>query len=145
MKKKITVSAKDKKDWITFTKQINNVSIKKSDILTKNTRFQKTPKLDLHGYSLEKANQEVKRFILETFNNGYKKIMIVTGKGSRSKSYDNPYLSEKLSILKYSVPEYINSEENLLNKISNMKKASFEDGGEGAFYIFFKSIRKIIK
>ena len=144
MKKKITVSAKDKKDWITFTKQINNVSIKKSDILTKNTRFQKTPKLDLHGYSLEKANQEVKRFILETFNNGYKKIMIVTGKGSRSKSYDNPYISENLSVLKNSIPEYIKNDENLNSIINKIAQTERKDGGEGAINIYLKD-KKITK
>ena len=63
----------------------------------------------------------------------------MTGKGSRSKSYDNPYLSEKLSVLKYAVPECINNDENLINKISKISQADLKDGGEGAIYIFLKN------
>jgi len=70
---------------------------------------------------------------------GYKKILVVTGKGSRSRSYDNPYLSEKLSVLKYAVPEYINNDENLINKIRKISQADLKDGGEGAIYIFLKN------
>ena len=85
------------------------------------------------------ANKTVKKFIIESFNNGYKKLLIVTGKGGRSKSRANPYLSEKLSVLKYSVPEYINNDENLINKIRKISQADLKDGGEGAIYIFLKN------
>jgi DNA-nicking Smr family endonuclease len=87
----------------------------------------------------------VKKFINESFNRGYKKLLIVTGKGLRSKSYDNPYVSEKLSVLKYSVPEFIKNDENLNNKISRISKAEIKDGGEGAIYIFLKNNKKITK
>ena len=121
-----------------FTKQIGDISPKKVDLLEQNTEINKVRKLDLHGFSLMQANKIVKKFIIKSFDHGYKKLLIVTGKGSRSKSYDNPYLSEKLSVLKYSVPEYINNDENLINKISKISKADLKDGGEGAFYIFLK-------
>ena len=121
-----------------FTKQIDDIRPKKIDLLKKNTEINKVRKLDLHGFSLIEANKIVKKFIIESFDHGYKKLLIVTGKGSRSKSYDNPYLSEKLSVLKYSVPEYINNDENLINKISKISKADLKDRGEGAFYIFLK-------
>ena len=80
----------------------------------------------------------MKKFITDSFNNGYKKLLIVTGKGSRSKSHENPYFSEKLSVLKYSVPEYISNDEDLTNKISKISTADLNDGGEGAIYIFLK-------
>ena len=121
-----------------FTKQIGDISPKRTDLLKQITVTNKVRKLDLHGFSLIQANKIVKNFIIESFDRGCKKILIVTGKGSRSKSYDNPYLSEKLSVLKYSVPEYINNDENLINKISKISKADLKDGGEGAFYIFLK-------
>ena len=138
MKKKYVASSQDKKDWIAFTKQMDDVKIKESDLLEKHTEINKFQKLDLHGSSLIEANKIVRKFIIKSFNNGYKKLLIVTGKGSRSKSHENPYVSEKLSVLKYSVPEYINNNENLINKISKISKADLKDGGEGAIYIFFK-------
>ena len=121
-----------------FTKQIGDISPKKADLLKQTTATNKVRKLDLHGFSLIEANKKVKKFIIESFNNGYKKLLIVTGKGARSKSHENPYISEKLSVLKYSVPEYINNDENLINKISKISTADLNDGGEGAIYIFLK-------
>ena len=138
MKKKSIVSSKDKKDWITFTKQISNISPKSSDLPKQNITSNKIRKLDLHGFSLEEANNLVKKFIIDSFNNGFKKLLIITGKGSRSKSFNNPYLSKKYSVLKYSIPDYINNNESLINKISKISKASLREGGEGAFYIFLK-------
>ena len=145
MKKKNILSRKDEKDWIDFIKSTENISDKEGFFEVKNNRINKLRKLDLHGYSLNSANKEVKEFINESFNIGCKKILIVTGKGSRSKSHENPYVSEKLSVLKYSVPEYINNNENLINKISKISEADIRDGGEGAIYIFLKSNKKFTK
>ena len=145
MKKKYFVTSKDKKDWTTFTKQMGNISIKESEFLERNFEINKIKKLDLHGASLIEANKIVKKFIIESFNNGYKKLLVVTGKGLRSKSRYNPYLSEKLSVLKYSVPTYIKNDENLNQKISRISKADLKDGGEGAIYIFLKNNKKFIE
>ena len=142
MKKKSTVSSKDKKEWIDFTKQIGNIHPKEADFSQTNTRINKVRKLDLHGYSISEANKIVKKFIVESFDCGYKKLLIVTGKGSRSKFYDNPYVSEKLSVLRYSVPEFIKNDENLDNKINRISTADIKDGGEGAIYIFLKNNKK---
>ena len=100
-------------------------------------------KLDLHGFSLIEANQIVKNFIINSFNSGYKKLLIVTGKGLRSKSHENPYLSEKLSVLRNSVPEYIKNDENLANKITSISTADIKDGGEGAIYVFLKNNKNL--
>ena len=142
MKKKNFLTSKDKEDWIAFTESMENVSPKESDFLKSNININKVKKLDLHGCSLNEANKIVKKFIITSFNEGYKKLLVITGKGSRSKSYDNPYLSEKLSVLKYSVPEYIKNEENLNNKINRITNADLKDGGEGAIYIFLKNKNK---
>lgn len=138
MKKKHSVSKKDKKDWLEFTDKIGNLHPKDVDEKTQNSNKNKTKKLDLHGYSLEEANDLVQKFIISSFNNGYKKIIIVTGKGLRSTSYQDPYTSEKLSILRHSVPEFINNNEKLSNKIIKISNADIRDGGEGAIYIFLK-------
>ena len=144
MKKKYVASTKDKKDWTDFTKHIGNISPKEDDILKANIEINKIRKLDLHGFSLSQSNKIVKKFIIESFNRGYKKLLIVTGKGLRSKSYSNTYVSEKLSVLRYSVPEFIKNDENLNNKIIKTSKAVIKDGGEGAFYIFLKNNKKFI-
>ena len=142
MKKKHFVTPKDKKDWDVFTKQIGDISPKESDLLKENIEINKVKKLDLHGSSLIEANKIVKKFIIESFNNGYKKLLVVTGKGLRSKSYNNPYVSEKLNVLRYSVPEFIKNDENLNNKISRIAQANIKDGGEGAIYILLKNKNK---
>ena len=143
MKKKVILSEKDKKDWINFTKEIGNIKNKDIDLFKNTKILRKIPKLDLHGLSLQKANEEVNKFINKSFFSGYRKILIITGKGTRSKARNNPYISEELNMIRYSVPEYINSNESLYKKISKITKADLKDGGEGAIYIFLKNTTKI--
>ena len=143
VKKKNFISSKDKKDWLAFTKQMGNIKAKESDLLKENIKLNDVKKLDLHEFSLNEANEKVKNFIINSFNSGYKKILIVTGKGLRSKSHENPYVSEKLSVLRYSVPEYIKNDENLTNKINSISTADIKDGGEGAINIFLKNNKNL--
>ena len=142
MKKKYVATFKDKKDWINFTRQIDNIRPKEADLSQENIQINKVPKLDLHGFSLEESNKKVKKFIIESSNRGYKKLLVITGKGLRSKSYSNPYISEKLNVLRNSVPEFIKDDEDLRNKISKVLEADIRDGGEGAIYIFLKNNKK---
>ena len=142
MKKKYPATPKDKKDWIAFTKRLENIYDKDNDFIKQNTTVNKIRRLDLHGLSLNQANKIVKKFIIESFENGYKKLLIITGKGLRSKVHRNPYLSEQMSVLKHSVPEFIKNDESLNNKISRISKADIIDGGEGAIYIFLKDNKK---
>ncbi len=137
MKKKTFATAKDKKDWVNFIQEIGKLHDKDKDDSQLNNRLNKVQKLDLHGFSLVKANKEVEKFINESFEIGYKKLLIITGKGSRKKVHENPYLSEKMNVLKHSVPDFINNSD-LLNKIKTISKADKKHGGDGAFYIFLK-------
>ena len=143
MKKKYTVTSKDKKDWIDFTKRLENIFDKDTNFIKQNTSVNKIGKLDLHGLSLNQANKIVKKFIIESFEKGYKKILIITGKGLKSKVHKNPYLSEQMNILKYSVPEFIKNDGDLFDKISKISRADLKDGGDGAFYIFLKSKKNL--
>ena len=145
MKKKYSASTKDKKDWVNFTKEMGNIAPKESDLFKQDIKSTKIRKLDLHGSSLNEANKIVKKFILESFEDGCKKILIVTGKGLRSKSYDNPYVSDKLSVMKYSVPEFIKNDENLNSKISKISEAPIKDGGKGAISVFLKNNEKFTR
>ena len=136
MKKKLT--DKDKKDWEDFTSGNEKVFIKDSS-LNNLTNKKVSSFIDLHGYSLENANKTVEKLINSSYKEGVKKITVVTGKGKRSKVEDNPYLSKELSILKNSVPEFIQSNQNLMKKIKKISGANIDDGSSGAFYIYLKS------
>jgi len=144
VKKKYSVSSKDKKDWVDFTKKMDGIFVKEDDSLQENREKNKIRRLDLHGYSLEDANRVVKKFITESFDKNYRKLLIVTGKGLRSKSYDNPYISKDLNILRNSIPEYIKNDENLNSIINKIAQAERKDGGEGAINIYLKD-KKITK
>ena len=146
MKKKYSATVKDKLDWIDFTKKLKNVYDKDKDkdidFVKRNNKSKKIAKIDLHGTSLNAANQIIKKFITVSFEQGYKKLLIITGKGLRSKVYDDPYSSKDMNILKYSIPEYITNDEDLFNKITKISKADLKNGGEGAIFVHLKQSKK---
>ena len=135
------ISDKDKKDWQTFISSKEKIVDKDFKPQIKN--HLKVRSLDLHGYTLEQANNVIEQFILKAFEEGVSKLIIVTGKGIHSDVEKDPYVSKDLSILKYSVPEFINNNQNLMRVINDIKDATIEDGGSGAFYIFLKKNRSI--
>ena len=135
------ISEKDKKDWEKFLS--NNEKLPNKDIKFKKKVSLKTRSIDLHGYTLEQANKFIYDFIINSYKSEIKKIVVVTGKGLHSDNEKNPYVSKDLSILKYSVPEFILSNKNLMTKINEIKEANMEDGGSGAFYIFLKKNNKV--
>jgi len=130
------ISAKDKKDWENFIS--NKEKLLNKDANLKQNQSQKVKYIDLHGYTLDQANKKIEDFINQNYLAGIKKLIVVTGKGLHSENDKNPYVSRDLSILKYSVPEYIKNNKNLMNKIYKFGEAKIEDGGSGAFYIFLK-------
>ena len=136
MIKKIT--DKDKKDWEKFILDKEKIP-NKDFVLPKKKRHEKIKKIDLHGYTLQESNVAVEQFIQKCFNESVTKIIVITGKGLRSKNASNPYVSKDLSILKYSVPEFIESNKNLMKMIIEITDAKIEDGGSGAFYIYVKN------
>ncbi|MDC1278535.1 Smr/MutS family protein [Pelagibacteraceae bacterium] len=140
-KKDIKNPDKDKQDWENFLN--NNKKIPNKDsIHRKNIRYEKIKKIDLHGYTIEEANEAIEQFIRKCYDEDVTKIIVITGKGLRSKNIENPYLSKDLSILKYSVPEFIENNKNLIQFIIETTDAKIEDGGSGAFYVFLKNKNK---
>ena len=97
--------------------------------------------MDLHGYTLDDANKKVNDFIKSSYQEGVERIIVVTGKGIHSTTELNPYVSKDLSILKYSVPNYIKNNHDLMKLIIDFKDADIKDGGSGAFYINLKKIK----
>ena len=132
------ISDKDKQDWQNFIKNKEKI-FNKDFVSKKNIRQEKVKKLDLHGYTIEEAKKTIEKLINKCFDENVTKIIIITGKGLRSKSVANPYLSKDLSILKYSVPEFIDSNRDLMKMIIEITDAKIEDGGSGAFYIYLKN------
>ena len=136
------ISDKDKQDWEKFIKDKEKIPDKDFSLKEK-IRQEKIKKVDLHGFTLEEANRTVEKYINKFFDESVTKIIIITGKGLRSKNTLNPYLSKDLSILKYSVPEFIETNKSLMKMIIEITDAKIEDGGSGAFYIYLKKNFKL--
>ena len=133
------ISDKDKKDWQKFVS--NNEKLPNKDLNFKEKKIGTHRSLDLHGYSLDEANKKVNDFIKSSYQEGIKRITVVTGKGLHSTTELDPFVSTDLSILKYSVPNYIKSNDDLMKLIIDFKEADIKDGGSGAFYINLKKIK----
>ena len=135
------ISDKDKKDWLNFIN--NKEKLDNKDFFKeKKNKIQLEKSIDLHGYTLDEANKTIHEFILSCYSRNVKKINVITGKGSRSKNKDNPYQSESLGILKYSVPEYIKSKHELKKVIKDIKESDIEDISKGSFDIFLKRFKE---
>ena len=133
------LSDKDKKDWQNFLDSSEKLHNKDLDQTTNQKISERS--IDLHGYTLEEANIKITEFIENCYVNKVKKINIITGKGMRSKNIDDPYQSRDLSILKYSVPEYIKNNSELMKKIIRIDFESVLSSSKGNFHIFLKTIK----
>ena len=131
------ITDKDKKDWKNFIEGNESVSNKDNILKTESSKnIEKS--IDLHGYTLDEANKKIFEFINDCFSSGIKKINIITGKGLRSKNQDNPYQSNQLAMLKFSVPEYIKNNPELMDKILSIDFDSINSPLKGSFDIVLK-------
>ena len=133
------ISQKDKKDWENFIS--SDEKLPNKDFKSSKKKFFKVKSIDLHGYTLEEANKTIEKFIYQSFTENINKLIVVTGKGLHSQNEKDPYVSKDLGILKYSVPKFIENNKSLMTIIKEIKDASIEDGGSGAFYIYLKKKR----
>ncbi len=133
------ISEKDKKDWENFISKKEKLPNK--DLKIKSNSSHKVRSIDLHGLTLEQANSVVKNFINKSLDQNVNKLIVVTGKGIHSEVEKDPYVSKDLSILKFSVPEYIKNNKDLMKNIIEIKEADILDGGSGAFYIYLKKAK----
>ena len=130
------ISDKDKIDWQNFLQSKERLQDK--DNQNKSFKKSKINSIDLHGNSLDEANKIVENFINKNYEEGFKKLIIVTGKGIHSNNEKDPYVSKDFAILKYSVPEFIKNNNELMKKINDIREADIKDGGGGAFYVYLK-------
>ena len=112
------ISDKDKKDWKDFLEK--NEKLPNKDLKKKENNFRITKSLDLHGFTLDEANNKVESFINDCFDQKVSKVIIVTGKGLHSQNDKDPYISEKFGILKNSVPNFIKNNPSLMTKIKSI-------------------------
>jgi len=135
------ISNKDKKDWEDFIS--SDEKLPNKDINLNRKLPSKKRSIDLHGYTLEQANKAIEKYINKSYLDGLYKLLVVTGKGLHSQNEKDPYVSKDLSILKYSVPEFLSTNKSLMKIIYEIKDAKIEDGGAGAFYIYLKKNKNL--
>ncbi len=131
------ISDKDKQDWQDFIDSSDKLE-NKDNLNIKDPKSYAEKSIDLHGYSLDEANQKITSYINECFEKGINKINVITGKGLRSKNLNDPYQSKNLSILKHSVPNFIKGNNQLMSKIINIDFDAVENPTIGNFDIFLK-------
>jgi len=137
--KKKELSKEDKETWDNFTRQPSDIYDKDLQIADDNPRKNRL-RYDLHGFTLEDANKKVKDLILSGIRNKYKEILLITGKGLHSNTEEDTYVSKNLSKLRFSVPEFINSCDELSKFVVSISEASLKDGGSGAILIKLKNL-----
>ncbi len=138
MIKKKDLSKEDSVVWQSYIK--NPTDVYDKDLGNESINRKKRFKFDLHGYTLDEANKKVREIIISCSKNKYREILLITGKGLHSTSGEDTYVSNDLSKLKYSVPEFISSDDQLKNYIISMTEAEKKDGGDGAILIKLKNL-----
>ena len=138
MIKKKDLSKEDSEVWQSYIE--NPTDVYDKDLGKKSINRKERFKFDLHGYTLDEANKKVKEIIISSSKNKYREILLITGKGLHSTSGEDTYVSSDLSKLRYSVPEFISSDDELKNYIISIKEAEKKDGGDGAILIKLKNL-----
>tara|TARA_B100001540_G_scaffold169318_1_gene149628 strand:- start:1572 stop:1988 length:417 start_codon:yes stop_codon:yes gene_type:complete len=131
------LSDKDKIDWENFLNNPSKIEVKDVDEIKKfNSNIEKS--IDLHGYTLDDANKKIYSFIKDCFEKKVNIINIITGKGLRSKNTNDPYQSKDLSILKYSIPNFIKNNDELMEIILKIDEDAIDSPLKGNFKIELK-------
>tara|TARA_A100001011_G_scaffold199206_1_gene207446 strand:- start:2573 stop:2992 length:420 start_codon:yes stop_codon:yes gene_type:complete len=139
VKKKESIPKKDQQIWDEYLKNPKDIFDKEIKETT-NSKGNKRYRFDLHGFTLIEANSKIKEVITNCIKNNYNEILLITGKGIHSNSDKDIYVSKDLSKLRYSIPEYLNSENELSKNILSINVAGESDGGEGALIIKLRKL-----
>lgn len=83
-------------------------------------------RLDLHGLSAFIAENRVKNFIDQAYENGFRSVLIITGKGH-----------DDQGILKRLTPQWL-ADPALSSKVAGLSFAHMRHGGSGALYVAIK-------
>ena len=134
MIKKKELPEEDVKIWENYTKDPSDIYDKEKNN-SSNISRKSRPKFDFHGFTLNEANTKVKELILSCVKKKYKEILLITGKGLHSTTDSDAYVSKNLSKLKFSVPDFIKTNEELNKHVVSISEAEKKDGGQGALLI----------
>jgi DNA-nicking Smr family endonuclease len=137
--KKKDVDQENVKTWEEYIKNPSDIYDKEKKNSKHNSRRERF-KFDLHGFTLDNANRKIREIIFFCKEKKYKELLIITGKGIHSTNDNDVYVSKNLGKLKYSVPEFIKSDEELNKLILSVTEADIKDGGEGALLIKMKNL-----
>ena len=139
MIKKKDLSKEDKKTWENYIKDPSDIFDKDISV-SKNNLIKKQYKFDLHGFTLENANEKVKEIVLYCVQNKYKEILLITGKGIHSTNEKDIFISKDLGKLRYSVPEFLKTNAELSKFLLSISDADQKDGGDGAILVKLKRL-----
>ena len=139
MIKKKELPKEEQKIWEDFIKSPSNIYDKERED-TFNKFKKERFKYDLHGFTLDDANSKVREIILKSIKKNIKEILLITGKGLHSTTDNDAYVSKDLSKLKFSVPEFINNDNELNKYVVSISEAKIKDGGTGAIIIKLKNL-----
>ena len=139
MIKKKETNKDDKKTWEDYIKNPSDI-YDKDQSASNNIKKRERYEFDLHGFTLNEANDKVKKIIEYCVENKFRELLLITGKGIHSTSDQDAYISKRLGKLKYSVPEFIKTNLELNKYIISINDAAKKDGGEGAIIIRFKNL-----
>ncbi len=141
MNKKKVLSQEDQKSWDEYIKNPSDVYDKeKNNSLSQNNKIRF--KFDLHGFTLSEANKKVREIIISCVENNYKEVLLITGKGIHSTNEKDVFVSKDYGKLKYSVPEFIKTDQDLSRFILSINDSDISDGGEGAILVKLKKIKE---
>ncbi len=139
MIKKKNLSKKDIETWETYIKNPSDVYDKDKNNLKNHGRKERF-RFDLHGFTLDQANERVKDVIFSCIKSKYKEILFITGKGLHSTSDGDTYVSKDFSKLKFSVPDFIESDDDINKFVISISDADIKDGGEGAILVKLRNL-----
>jgi len=139
VKKKEDISDSDKELWAEYLKNPKDIFDKELAVNKLSNRPERH-RFDLHGFTLSEANEKVRELINFCQKKGFKEILLITGKGLHSNVDRNTYVSKDLSKLRFAIPEYLNSQKDLSDKIIEICQADVKDGGEGAMILKLKKL-----
>ena len=139
MIKKRDLTKEDKKTWEEYIKDPSDIFDKDRVKLTANNKNERY-KFDLHGFTLDEANKKVKEIILNCSDKKFREILFITGKGLHSTNEKDVFTSKDLGKLKFSVPEFIRSDQDIKGLIYSISDAETKDGGQGAILIKLRNL-----
>jgi len=111
---------------------------KKSFAKLKSGKVSPEVTLDLHGMTTSQAYPALKMFILKSYEEKKRLLLVITGKGN--KTSDNSFFESEKGVLKKNVPEWLN-QSPLGEIILSTSLAHLKHGGSGALYVYLRKKR----